>query len=285
MTGTVFALVLLSALLHASWNFAARKVKGNLVAMWLVPAVVGLVLAPFALWLVYQSPTPVSISSAGNVFIVASAVVHALYYLFLAHTYQHGEISVVYPIARGSGTAATALFGWMVLGETVSFLGAAGVAAVSAGVLSMSVPALRQHRERRGIVLALCVGATIVTYSIVDKKGVEFVTPVVYLCITELITAALMFPYVYRKCRTEFGTTAKRYWRYSLGIGAFAATSYLLILYAFTRGQVGYIVACREISVVFGALLGVMFLKERITVAKSIAIILIVIGLLLVKNS
>ncbi len=283
MTGTVFALVLLSSVLHASWNFAARKVEGNLVVMWLAPAVVGTVLAPFALWLAYQSPTPVIASSTGNIYIVVSGVVHALYYLFLAHTYQHGEISVVYPIARGSGIAATALLGWMLLGETVSFLGAAGVAAVSAGILSMSVPSLRQHRERRGIVLALCVGATIVTYSIVDKKGVEFVKPVVYLCISELLTAAVMFPYVYRKCRTEFVATAKRYWRYGLGIGVFAAISYLLILYAFTMGPVGYIVACREISVAFGAFLGIVILKERLTVAKSIAIVLIVIGLLLVK--
>ena len=116
MTGTVFALVLLSSVLHASWNFAARKVEGNLVVMWLVPAVVGIVLAPFALWLAYQSPTPVITSSTGNAYIVASAVVHALYYLFLAHTYQYGEISVVYPVARGSGIAATALLGWMLLG-------------------------------------------------------------------------------------------------------------------------------------------------------------------------
>ena len=283
MTGTVFALVLLSSLLHASWNFAARKVEGNLVVMWLVPAVMGIMLAPFALWLAQQSPTPVIASSTGTAYIVASGVVHALYYVFLAYPYQHGEISVVYPIARGSGIAATALLGWMLLGEAVSLLGAAGIAAVSAGILSMSLPALRQHRDRRGIVLALYVGATIVTYSIVDKKGVEFVKPVVYLCIAELLAAALMFPYVYCKCRTELVATAKRYWRYILGIGIFAVISYLLILYAFTMGPVGYIVACREISVAFVVFLGVVILKERLTVAKSIAIVLIVIGLLLVK--
>ena len=284
MTLSVFILVLISAISHATWNFAARKAAGNLVAIWLglwfgcaliLPGVIGIV--------VYKG-LPETVSAQAIICTIATGLIHAVYFRLVATGYEHGEISLVYPIARGSGIALTAILASLLFKESFTLLGSIGIGLISAGIMTLSLAADRKANAKV-ITLALAAGATIVAYSLVDKMGVRHVNPVVYIWSMFLIAAVFLTPFVVRRYRGKLGHLARQYLGYAVVIGVGSMGTYLMILFAFTRGPVGYIVAVRELAVVLGALAGIIFLKERFTIPKAIAICTIVVGIMCIKMS
>jgi len=285
MDSPVFLLVLISAVSHAAWNFAARKAAGNLVAVWLgvwfgcaliFPGVIGIV--------VYKGlPTTAPVQSI--IYIIATGLIHSVYFRLLAAGYEHGEISLVYPIARGSGIAITAILASLFFKENISLLGSIGIGLISAGIILLSRAAERKANDTKAITLALFIGATIVAYSLVDKMGVHYTNPVVYIWSMYLIAAVVLTPFVVRRYRGTLGHIARQYLGYAVIIGVGGSATYLMILFAFTMGRVGYIVAVRELAVVLGALAGIILLKERFTIPKAIAICTIVIGIMCIKLS
>ena len=284
MTLSVFILVLISAISHAAWNFAARKAAGNLVAIWLglwfgcalvLPGVIGIV--------VYKG-LPETVSAQAIICTIATGLIHGVYFRLVATGYEHGEISLVYPIARGSGIALTAILASLLFKEYFTLLGSIGIGLISAGIMTLSLAADRKANAKV-ITLALAAGATIVAYALVDKMGVRYVNPVVYIWSMFLIAAVFLTPFVVRRYRGKLGHLARQYLGYALVIGVGSIGTYLMILFAFTMGPVGYIVAVRELAVVLGALAGILFLKERFTIPKAIAICTIVIGIMCIKMS
>src|SRR5262249_27623096 len=158
-------------------NLAAKRVSGNVGVLWLGLCLCGVMLAPFALLSAVQSFDP-----AGLSYIVVTGLIHAAYFGFLAASYRHGELSIVYPLSRGTGAAGTALLAAAVIDEGVSALGALGVGSVCLGILLLALREVRRpNQQGRPWLLALLVGLTITAYSVVDKLGVGLVSPVVYL--------------------------------------------------------------------------------------------------------
>lgn len=284
MTLGVFLLVLSAAISHAGWNFATRKVSGNMVIVWLSVWCGGLFTLPLAIHQEITAGFIESISTLGWVCIIASGIIHAFYFILLTYAYQHDEISVVYPIARGSGIGLTAILGWSLLDENISLLGAIGIGLIITGILTLGNSGFAQKEKSQGITFALYVGGTIVSYSLVDKIGVSEVDPVIYLCFMFIITAVLMGPYVWRRHQGTILQTARDYYPYILLIGIGVGGTYLIILFAFTMGPVSYIVAVREFAVVIGAFLGFVFLKESLTLPKGIAVVAITLGLICIKS-
>ena len=137
-----FLLVILAAALHALWNFAAKKASGNLSVIW-----IGLVLATIATipFLFFLSPEQIFVSKAWP-FILATGIIHAVYFFALAKAYEHGDISVVYPISRGSGIAGTAIIAYLLLQEKISFIGASGILLISLGTLLLGLTNIHQKR-------------------------------------------------------------------------------------------------------------------------------------------
>jgi uncharacterized membrane protein len=221
--------------------------------------------------------------AAGYPYMLATGALHALYFFLLGWAYEHGEISVVYPVARGSGIGLTALSAWTFLSERITLLGAAGITLVSIGILSMGLIAVRSAQTLRGFRAALGVGVTIVSYSLIDKLGVGVVNPIFYIWSMFVLTALMLTPALHWR----HTGTIRQVWRTSRGsivlIGIGSSGTYLIILFALTLGPVSYIVALRELAVVIGALLGVVFLQERLTRSKLIAIVVITAGLLCIK--
>lgn len=286
MSIELFVFVLLSAVLHAAWNFVARRNAGDLTVFWWSLWVSGLVLLPFVAGVAVSLGTAgfLSMMADGWLYIVATGVIHAFYFLLLARAYQHGEISLVYPIARGSGIGLTGFLGWLLLGESLTPFGVSGIALICIGILSLGVPVLVYTRDaRRGFVSALGVGATIVSYSLVDKVGVSIVHPVLYIFCMFMLSAALVTPLVAARDRGRLWRKLAETWRAAVLIGVGSTAAYLMILFAMTMGQVGYIVALREFAVVLGAVLGFVFLKERVTLMKVCAVLMIVAGLVCIK--
>lgn len=282
MSGAVLALVLLAAVCHAGWNFAARRVSGNLAVLWLGGGSGCLAMTPVAAAILWRCPDAVAATPAAPLCVLATGAIHALYCILLGRAYERGEISVVYPVARGSGIALTALGGMLLLGEPISAAGAAGIAAVSLGILLLAVPALRAG-VGHGLGLALGVGATIPAYSLIDKVGVGAVQPVVYIWAMYGLSSLLLWRHVRSRFAGQLGRIARdRCWTI-LAVGLGAMLTYLLILYAYTLGPVGYIVAARETSVVLGAGLGVAFLGERLTPVKGVGLGLVGAGLVCLR--
>ncbi len=282
MSSEVWTLVLTAAIGHALWNFAARKVAGDIAILWLSFALGSVCMLPVCAYMWWQGAPPTT-TPISMLCLLATGVLHAIYFALLASAYEHGEISLVYPVARGSGVGLTALAGWTVLAEDISLLGAAGIGCVLCGIFALGAPALMRGGDRRSFNLALCVGLSIVAYSLVDKIGVGHMRPVYYISGMWILGTLLRWPFVWRLRRGTFYATARAHWRSITFIGLGSLGTYLLILFAYTKGPVSYIVAARESSVVGGALLGFLFLREHFTALKLVGVLGIAVGLVLIK--
>lgn len=283
MTTGIFIIVLVSAFFHALWNFAARKMTGNLAIIWLALFTGCLFLLPGIVVLAILGKIRLWIPSSAVGYVIATGIIHGLYFGLLARTYEKGEISVAYPILRGTGIGLTAILAWIILEEEISPVGLTGISLVFSGILLMGIPFFRRGSEVDQYRLALCVGVSIAAYSLVDKGGVSRMTPVLYIWFMFLIAAVVLIPAVMRQYSGEILNTARSNRRYILLIGIGSIGTYLMILIALQMAPVSYIVAAREFSVVIGALLGVAFLGERMTALKAAAIVCITLGLFLIK--
>ncbi len=274
-----FILVLISTVMHAAWNFAVRKASGSLAVLWVGKwFAVALCLPAFCYF-----PLGADAVAAAWPFIAATGLAHTVYFLMLAKAYEEGEISVVYPLARGTGVGGTALAAWILIDEQLTMPGVVGIVTVVLGIILLGVADLRTPKNRRSLAYALCVGVTIAVYSVVDKQGVSHIHPVHYVFSLFLIPAVLLSPYVLLRHRPSVVRTWCGLKRYALWAGPGSMATYLLVLFAMRLGKVSYILAVREFSVVIGAALGVLFLGERFGWHKATGIAAIVLGLALVK--
>ena len=279
----VFALVLLSAVMHAGWNFATRRVAGHMGVLWLGMWAGVIALAPGAAAVVWFCDFSAMLTGAGLACMVATGFTHAVYFILLSNAYEQGDISVAYPIARGSGIGLTALGAWLLLGEEIALVGAVGIACIFCGIMVLGLPAFGRAGGARSIKYALGVGATMVVYSLVDKVGVGIVHPVFYIWFMYFSGTLMLWPYVARRYAGQWRQIGRQYRSSILVIGLGSCCTYLLILLAYRLGPLSYIIALREFAVVVGAGLGIVFLNERLTAAKAAAIAAIVAGLICIK--
>ena len=281
MTGFTFGLVLLAATLHALWNFAAKKVSGNLSVLWLGLCMASMLSWPFAIS-VYR---PEDMTPGGLACIAATGVIHAGYFWLIAKAYRNGEISLVYPVARGTGVAGTAVLALLWLREVPALIGVLGIAIICLGTALLGSGQRGQREAIAAFLYALGIGLTIALYSVVDKLGVRTVHPIVYISSMFTLTALILFPYMRLRQWPECRDALHQLKTYIGIIGIGSIGTYLMILFAFRLGPASYIVAVREFAVVIGALLGLIFLGEQMTVRKAIGMTAIVCGILLVKTA
>jgi uncharacterized membrane protein len=279
MTLNVFLLVLISAVLHALWNFAARKATSTLCILWLGGWLACLLVLPLVLWL----PITIPDLRAALPFLIATGVVHAAYFVLLALAYEEGDISFVYPVARGTGVAGTAVVASLVIGEQLSVWGIAGISAIALGIITLGLKQFSFRGKARSELYALLVGLTIILYSVIDKAGAGLIHPVHYIFGLFLISKLLLSPYMLIVRRDETLQAWRTMKRYVFLIGPGSMITYLIVLYAMQFGKVSYIVATREVSVVIGSALGILYLNEEMSVWKGLGIVIIVGGLAFVK--
>ena len=278
MTLVLFVLVLLTATLHAGWNYAAKKVAGNLSVLWLGICLASVVSWPYALTVFRAAEMIPSVVA----YILATGILHACYFSLLAKAYADGDISLVYPVARGTGVAGTALVAVIWLDEPLSVNSGIGIGAVCVGTMVLGLGQRLLHLGL-GYAYALLVGATIIGYSVVDKLAVGTIHPVTYISSMFTLCALLLAPHQLRTKRAAC-RHALRHLKTTIAIvGLGSICTYAIILFTFRLGPVSSIVATREFAVVIGALLGVCCLQERLTARKVVGIVAIVGGLILIK--
>jgi drug/metabolite transporter (DMT)-like permease len=238
------ALALGAAFLHAGWNVllaGSRDVRSSTA---------GLLIWGVALLAVPAVLTG-GVSSDAVPFIAGSAALELAYFVLLARAYDGGEVSVVYPIARGSAPVVVLVFGAIALKEDVPLGAAVGVLAIAAGVMLVGWP----WRPARDVLFGLAIGAVIASYTLVDSEAVEHADPIAYLCLVTAPCAAL-YPAV---TRTRPDLSARTALTAAAIFGAF-----LMVLAAFRLAPAAPVAAVRETSVVIAALLAAVFLHEQV---------------------
>jgi len=256
--------VLAAAVLHSVWNALAKRARDQVAFLWFAQTLSTVLLAPFWLGMLVVDGFP----SSALPFVIATIGLHALYFFSLGNAYRSGEFSLVYPIARGLGVALVPLLALPVFDERLSPLGTAGVALVVVGIVGLHLTprSLSQIRARAGRLgagtwWAVLTGLLIATYSLVDKAGVASLHPVPYIGLLGLGVSVALLPALRAR-----GEALRREWavnRRALVVAStMTLTGYLLVLFAYRLSKVGYVVAARELSIVFSAIIGSLWLGE-----------------------
>jgi len=282
MTGTAIALVLVSALLHAAWNFF-NKGSADRWAFFVAQGVLTCVFyAPLVVW----DWPHVGIDRMGWVWIVASAVTHAAYAVFLLKSYDAGDLSVAYPLSR---TAPVLVAAWDIATARgqLTIGGVAGAMLAGIGAVTLQLPALRAHGGRAVLGekvtrYALMTAVFIAAFTIIDKQGVAHVPAFVYLYLLSagefsVIWAGLGWSAVGRATRELRGNA--RAVLFTAILGPF---SYLLILWVLATAPASYVLGLRQTSIVFGVILGRVFLGEGETRYRLAGAAIITMGSLLI---
>jgi drug/metabolite transporter (DMT)-like permease len=266
----VVAAVLAAAVLHASWNAIAKGVEDRL-GLFLRSSIVSVAgCAAVAFWI----PLP---ARASWPWLIASALVHILYNLGLIAAYRLGDFNQTYPLARGVGPLAVTVVAVTIIGEPLPLAPAVGIVliGVAIGVLGLT-PWRRVKANRTAVMVAVCTGLTIATYTLLDGVGVRHsgtsVGYVVWLMGLEGLAMLVSLPLVRRRVSRPVTTSG---WGVAAAISALSMLAYGLVLWAQTRGALAAVAALRESSVVVAAALGVVLFREplgRTRVAASIAV-------------
>ena len=279
MDNLVFLAVLFAALCHAGWNALVKGGLDVLSATTLISigsGLVALVLLPFA-----GMP-----ASASWPWLVASALIHLFYFAALIESYRTGDLGQVYPIARGAAPLMTAIAAVGLLGERLTVVGWGGILVLVAGVFLLSARGGRALAaiDRRAVGFALFTALTICGYSVVDGTGARLSgNPTAYTLWMFVGNALVLVPYaLYRGGRGIF-PPMRAYWRRGLAGGAMQLVSYGIAIWAMTVAPIAIVAALRETSVLFGAAIAVVVLKEPLRAARIVAALLIVAGLVLIR--
>lgn len=268
MPAAALALVLSAALLHATWNLVAKKAGGGSHFVLLSALLVCLVWAPAALWFGWRELPGWGAMQWGVV--ALSSVVHVLYFLTLLRGYRLADLTVVYPVARGSAPLVTALGAVWLLDERPGLAAAAGVLAVCGGVfLIAGGPALwRGAHDRRRVHAGLrwggLTGLLIAGYSVIDGYAVKvlLVGPVLLDYVGNALRVPLLLPGALRD-RHGFLAACRAQWRPALVVAVLGPLAYVLVLWAMTMAPLSHVAPAREVSMLLAALLGGRLLGEE----------------------
>jgi len=279
MDAFVFAAVLFAAACHAGWNASIKRGLDPLastVAISLGAALVSLLALP-VVGLPAQEAWP---------WVVASIAIHLFYFAALIESYRTGDMGQVYPIARGAAPLMTATVTTWFVGERLGLVGWLGIVLLAAGVLLLSLRGGRDLAKlnSRAVGFALFTAVTVCAYSVVDGIGARLAGSAnAYSAALFAGIGPVMALYALARGGISALGDTKRLWLTGLAGGALQLGSYGIAIWAMTLAPIAIVAALRETSVLFGALIAVIVLKEPMRAGRIAAALLIVCGLVLVR--
>lgn len=277
----VFLAVLFAATCHAGWNAAIKRTLDPLSTTILI----GIGAATCALPFTFVFGIPAAESWP---WLAASVLIHLFYFGGLIEAYRAGDMGQVYPIARGSAPLMTATLTTLFVGEHLGPYGWGGIAMLAAGVLLVSLRGGRDlaRLDRRAVGFALFTAVTICAYSVVDGVGARLAGPGMANAYSVwLFVGIAPVVAVYGVIRSGWRMLPAMlpFWRTGLAGGFLALASYGIAIWAMTVAPIAIVAALRETSVLFGAVIAVLFLKEPLRVTRVAAALMIVCGLTLIR--
>ena len=294
MNTVALSLVLSAGCIHAVWNIVAKKAGGDARFAFFTASVLMLVWAPVGVWFAWNSVSEWAIFEWN--FILASGILHVFYYVVLLRGYRKADLTVVYPLARGTGPLLSSLTALIWLGESISTMGAFGIAGVIGGVFLIAggpkillnwkiapdaSPEDSENHKRRlaGLRYGLLTGFFIASYTLVDGYAVKVVllSPILVDYLGNVVRVLFLAPVVL-KDRQIAWIHWKKQWKYALFVGTISPVSYVMVLYAMQTAPLSHVAPAREVSMLFAALIGGHLLGEGDRWIRFLGAILIATG-------
>jgi drug/metabolite transporter (DMT)-like permease len=275
----VFAAVLFAAACHAGWNAAIKRTLDPLATTVLISigaALVSLAALPF-IGLPNADAWP---------WVIASIAIHLVYFAALIESYRAGDMGQVYPIARGTAPLLTALASPLFVNERIGILAWIGILLLAGGVILLSLRGGRDlaKLDRRAVGFALLTALTICAYSLVDGIGARLAGSAhAYSIALFAGIGPVMVVYALIRSGPDAMRAWGHFWATGLAGGALQLGSYGIAIWAMTLAPIAIVAALRETSVLFGALIAVVFLKEPLLANRIVAAVMIVAGLIAIR--
>jgi uncharacterized membrane protein len=266
--------VLGAALLHASWNVLLKSGDDKeleSISIAVGSGLVALVAAPFL-------PAP---ASASWPWLIGSAIVHILYFIFLAGAYRWGELSYTYPVMRGGGPMIVALVGAIALGEILPMKETIGVVLICAGILAFAAG----RHDPRATGFAIANAVVIATYTLIDGQGARASgAPVSYTLWFFAANGIVLLLFGCARGRSRaIAAYFRRKWTRAVIGGALAVGAYGIALWAMTQAPIALVAVLRETAVIFAAILSAIFLREKLTRRRLVATGAVMLGLIALR--
>jgi drug/metabolite transporter (DMT)-like permease len=281
VTAFALALVLGSAVAHATWNLFAKRSSGGAPFLWLAFALSVPLYAPIAIAVLIVSGA--HLGPVELLWMLVNAALNVAYGIFLLRGYRAGDLSVVYPLARGTGPVLAVVGAVLLFGERPTALALAGGLSIVAGVfvLTGDPRTLRPRGAGTAVAYALLTGVTIAAYTLWDKRGVGvlLIPPVVYESGANVFRVLILAPLALRRwpeVRREWSANRAAV----LAVASLSPLAYILVLTALAISPVSYVAPAREIGILLGVLVGARALTEADIGTRSIAAILMVGGVI-----
>lgn len=289
MTFAAIFLVVLAALVHATWNLLSKRASSvGPTFVFAYNFVACVAYAPWVIYLIARQTIQWDWSVVG--FIVCSGLIHLAYSLSLQRVYQKADFSVVYPVARGTGPMLSTFGAILLLGERPPIQVIAGLMAVVGGIALIAtqgrLEAFRKPGGLTGIKWGTTTGGLIASYTVVDAYAVKAlgIAPVVLDWFSNLLRFFLLAPLVIAD-PGRARAAMRGYWLLAVGVGLLSPLSYILILTALNMGAPLSIVApMREMSMMIGAVMGMVILRESVGLWRIVGCAVLVLGVVLLTS-
>ena len=256
MTVSVFSLVLLAAALHAIWNAVIKGTGDKTIAIGLVA------LGHMVLGLIGAAILPLPDIKVIP-FIIASTLIHWGYYYGLTTAYKFGDLSLIYPIARGISPVIVTFFAFFWIDERLSWVEMSGVLLISSGILFLGLRSLSNEKSIPALVFALTTGILIAAYSLTDGFGVRLTeNPLSYIVWLFIAEGFVVF-YIFGRFKVRLLKSSFSEIMLGFFAGVISTVAYGLALYAKSLAPLGIVTALRETSVIIATLIGVLWFKEK----------------------
>ncbi|MEJ5152160.1 MULTISPECIES: DMT family transporter [unclassified Comamonas] len=289
MTLHAFTLIIAAGIIHAFWNIVAKKAGGDARFSLFTSVLNALVWLPVGWWVGKDVVPQWGLTEWA--FVSASALLHIFYFVTLLRGYRVADLTVVYPLARGSGPLISSMVAVLFLGEHLSSLGAVGIAAVVAGVFliaggpamlrAATRPGPGEARDRtiKGLYYGLLTGLFIAAYTVVDSYAVKvmLLSPILLDYMGNLVRVVMLAPLGMMNW-AETRRLWLQQWRFALVVAIFSPMAYVLVLYAVQTAPISHVAPAREVSMLFAALIGGKLLGEGDRLLRIAGALLIGVG-------
>ncbi len=281
MTAFALALVLVSAVAHATWNLFAKRAGGGVPFLWLALALAVPLYAPVAIAVLVVTGAQLGLTVVLWTFV--NAALNVAYFVFLQRGYRAGDLSIVYPLARGTGPVLATVGAILIFGERPTGLAIAGAVSIAIGVVVLTGDPrkLRQRGVGAAVGYALLTGVTIAAYTLWDKRGVSglLIPPIVYEWGSNIWRVLILAPFAlprWPEIRAEWSANRTA----AIVVAILSPLAYMLVLTALAISPVSYVAPAREIGILFGVALGARSLAEADPARRSLAAVLMVGGVI-----
>lgn len=286
MSALALILIIVSAFMHATWNYLAKRSQGGYAFVWIYMMVSVVVYAPFVVGLFLV--TTQSIGWLEISFMAGSAVIHLAYSLLLQKGYKIGDLSLVYPVCRGTGPLIVAIAAVFIYDETLTTLGIAGIALITISIFMITggFQAMKKKNTLGPLLYGLLIGVMIASYTLLDKGAVSVVLiPPLLLTYGSVIGQVLLLTPVAVRNWGEVRREWHEHKKEAFGVGILNQLAYILVLTAMTFTQVSHVAPVREMSILIGTIIGSRLLSEGFGLRRIGAAGTMVVGIIAVALS